>query len=153
MVKSSAEKTAEELEHSRILDVHTWSEHKEVNQFVDQIHEQHFATHLSDIRKKHLKVILLDLYVAWLDDPTLCISVDLNVNRYLAGSRYNALNISKTTIKVIYTLEELGLIFLKKGFLKREEGGKSRVARIWPTEDLIEHFSEARFRHFEIQIH
>ena len=53
MVESSVEKTAEELEHSRPLDVHTWSEHKEVNQFVDQIHEQHFSTRLSNIRKKH----------------------------------------------------------------------------------------------------
>ena len=53
----------EELEHYRELDVHTWSDHSEVNIFIDQIHAEHFSDPLSKIRKKHLKVVLLDLYV------------------------------------------------------------------------------------------
>ena len=62
-------KTAAELDYSIPLDVHTWSDYEEVNQFIDLIHEQHFLDPLSSIAKKHLKVVLLDLYVAWIDDP------------------------------------------------------------------------------------
>ena len=156
----SALKTAEELEHSRLLDVHTWSEHGEVNEFINLIHKEHFSSPLSNrsaalskTGKKHLKKVLLDLYVAWVDDPTLCIAVHLNVNRYRARSRYNKLSISKKTIEVVKTLNDLDLVHLVKGYIRREEGGKSRVSRIWPTEKLIKHFSKARFRIFEIQIH
>ena len=49
---------------SRPLDVHKWSEHKEVNNFINLIYENHFMAKLKII-VKHIKVILLDLYVAW----------------------------------------------------------------------------------------
>ena len=39
------------------LNVHRWSEHKEVNKFVDDIYNTYFKQK-SSIRKKHLKVIL-----------------------------------------------------------------------------------------------
>jgi len=48
--------------NARPLDVHTWSDHPEVNVFVDEIY-----SHLSSIKgnqrinKKLLKVVLLDL--------------------------------------------------------------------------------------------
>ena len=43
--------------YSRPLDVHRWSEHTEVNKFVDDIYNTYFKQKTS-IRKKHLKVIL-----------------------------------------------------------------------------------------------
>ena len=110
-------KTPEELEHSRELDVHTWSDHSEVNTFIDQIHAEHFSDPLSKIRKKHLKVVLLDLYVAWMGDPTLCLGVHLNEKRYRAKTRYNSLHISNTTIPIIKRLTELRLIHFHPGFI------------------------------------
>ena len=52
-----------DYEHSRLLDVHRWSDHPEVNAFVDDIFNTYFKQK-TKIRKKHLKVVLLDLYVA-----------------------------------------------------------------------------------------
>ena len=87
-----------DYEHSRPLDVHRWSEHPEANTFGDDIFNTYFK-HKTNIRKKHLKVVLLDLYVAWRDDPTLTIGVAMSPKAYKAGkSRYNSLNIKRTTI-------------------------------------------------------
>ena len=80
-------KTPEQLNHSRQLDVHVWSDFPEINQFIDQIHDLHFTDSLTRIRKHHLKVVLLDLYVAWLTDPELCITVHMGNSRYVGKSR------------------------------------------------------------------
>ena len=49
---------------SRPFDVHKWSDHPEVNNFVNSIYDKHFKLQKSEILKKHLKVVLLDLYIA-----------------------------------------------------------------------------------------
>ena len=57
-----------DYQHSRILDVHRWSLHPEANLFVDQVYERYLGPvpcESRKIQKKHLKVVLLDLYVAW----------------------------------------------------------------------------------------
>tara|TARA_B100001057_G_scaffold190122_1_gene190890 strand:- start:357 stop:695 length:339 start_codon:yes stop_codon:yes gene_type:complete len=101
--------------HSRPLDVHRWSDYPEVNTFVDDIFNTYFKQK-TNIRKKHLKVVLLDLYVAWKDDPTLTIGVAMSPKAYKAGkSRYNALNIKRTTIDIVNELKELELINFIKG--------------------------------------
>lgn len=146
-------KTPEELEQYRELDVHTWSDHAEVNTFIDHIHAEHFSDPLSKIRKKHLKVVLLDLYVAWMGDPNLCLGVHLNEKRYRAKTRYNSLHISKTTILIIKRLTDLGLIHSHLGFNDRREGGFGRVSRIWPSKTLISHFTNARLSVFDIHYH
>ncbi len=134
-----------DLDHSRQLDVHTWSDHPEVNAFVNEIYDTHFKGGKTSIRKKHLKVLLLDLYVAWCDDPTLKIAMSRNVDDYKAGSRYNALHLSKLTIKIADQLAEAGLIAQVAGFFDRRPAGNSRVSRIWPTDALIQRFKAARF--------
>ena len=77
--------TDADYQHSRILDVHRWSEHQEADLFFDEV----FDTFLNrqepenvGINKKHLKVILLDLYVAWLNDPDLNIAVHMSPAAY-----------------------------------------------------------------------
>ena len=147
----STGKSAEELNNSVTLDVHRWSEYAGVNEFVDQIHAQHFSNPLTNIEKKHLKVVLLDLYVVWIVDPDRCIGIHLNNNRYRAKSRYNSLHISRKTIDVATKLHEVGLIHSKRGFYDR--AGYSKTCRIWPTEELVEHFTKARFSVFDISSH
>lgn len=70
--------------HSKPLDVHTWSDHPKINELVDELWFQVVETALGGKSnnkgksnpKRQLKVLLLDLYVAWLDDPNLCIGVN-----------------------------------------------------------------------------
>jgi hypothetical protein len=57
------------LDHSQIFDVHRSSDHPEVNAFVDRIYAEHFGSGSALIQKKHIKVLLLDLYVRWVTDP------------------------------------------------------------------------------------
>ena len=49
-------------ELSRPFDVHKWSDHSEVNNFVSLIYTQHFNQQISNVLKKHLKVVLIDIY-------------------------------------------------------------------------------------------
>ena len=49
--------------------------------------------------KPLFEVLFLDLYVAWLEDPDMCISFARGENFYKVGSRYNKLSISKEIIR------------------------------------------------------
>ena len=118
--------TDRNYQHSRPLDVHRWSEHEEVTVFIDEVYDNYLNTQSKEnvrIKKKHLKVILLDLYVAWLNDPELNIAVHMTEEAYSNGtvfnkgkSRYNELNIKVSTVKVIHRLRDAGLIGFKRGF-------------------------------------
>ncbi len=144
--------------HSRILDVHRWSDHPESNQFVDEIYDSFLTQQESEnirIKKKHLKVVLLDLYVAWLDDPELCIAVHMAPAAYSNGlvsskgkSRYNELNIKVSTIDIVHRLDRAGLIGLKLGW--RDEHGRSFLTRIWPTDKLVQMFRKAAFGYLDV---
>ena len=149
--------TVRDYEHSRPLDVHRWSDHPEVNAFVDRIYEEHIRQSgtNTNIRKKHLKVVLLDLYVAWSDDPDLNIAVHMSKNAYSDGtvsgkgkSRYNALNIKVSTIDVVHRLHISGLIGLRDGW--QDVTGKGYLTRIWAAEPLTQMFMVAAFGYFDI---
>ena len=102
------------LAYSRRLDVHTWSDHPEVNKFVDPIYDKSFKSRKKNIEKKHLKVVLLDLYVAWVQDPKLKISFSRNHTDYDAGTIYNEQSISRLTIEVVDILIELSYLIYRR---------------------------------------
>lgn len=141
------------LDHSQPLDVHRWSDHPETNVFVDEIYARYFEGGNSGIRKRHLKVVLLDLYVRWAIDPTLKTAVSLNVDSYQARSRYNAIHLSKLTIEIVERLAEVGLIDLVKGFYDRINPENSRDSRIWPRSELTRLFVQARFGIMDVSKH
>ena len=136
--------------NARPLDVHRWSEHPEVNAFID-----HVFTDLKSINgnarisKKVVKVILLDLYVAWCADPGLMLMFSRDNNAYKAGSRYNELHISKKIIGIVDALIANGVIGQKLGFNDRVSGIGFQ-SRLWASEKLIALFEKARFNQFYI---
>jgi hypothetical protein len=111
--------------HSRPLDVHRWSNHPEAKKLRDTLWNQYFSDAFPPIEgkgnraksepKKQFKVLLLDLYVAWLDDPELSIGVGMSKSAYKQNSRYNALFISAKMIDVVNQAYEAGLIDKKTG--------------------------------------
>ena len=142
-------KLPEELEHSRALDVHKWSDYKHVNAFIDVIWDEFFSSiypvnpkagnRPQSSPKKQLKVLLLDLYVAWLSDPTLLVGIGLSKSDYKAKSRYNELHISFELVNIVHLLAlEFGLIDYHYG-----TEGSGKVTRFWPTAYLIDKFIEA----------
>lgn len=55
-----------ELNNSELFDVHTWSEYLEVNKCVDFIYNElinNSFTGKKETSKRHVRVIILDLYV------------------------------------------------------------------------------------------
>ena len=140
----------EELNFARPLDVHTWSDYPEVNIFVDLIFKEMDKVEGNQrVIKKLLKVLLLDLYVAWSTNPNLLLMFSRDNNEYKARSRYNELHISKKMIEIVDALVAAGFINHKIGIHDRETGSSFRT-RIWPTPKLIEQFKLAKFSVFHV---
>jgi hypothetical protein len=149
--------TDKNTEHSRLLDVHRHSNYPEVNEFVDAFWKEHLAPYFKEKPrgpkpkakpKAQFKVLFLDLYVAWLEDPELCISIARGDKNFDADSRYNKLHISKIIKRVSDAMLEQGFIDQKIG----TEGSK-KVTRIWPLDRLIAYFRIAAFSEFHIDVH
>ena len=77
-----------EFKNSGPLDIHTWSDYPEVNEFVDTIYDflGSVQGHMNG-NKKLLEVLLLDLCVACSADPDLKIMFSRDNNSYKAKSR------------------------------------------------------------------
>lgn len=146
------EAKARELDNSRLLDVHRWSDHPEVDRLVAEIYDAFFRERKADIARKHLKVLLLDLYISWFDDPERYTAIHRNPNAYFAGSRYNELHISRKTIDVVDTLVAEGFLDQHKGFRDRETG-IGRLTRVRPAAPLAECFKVAAFSTFDVANH
>ena len=107
--------------NSRPLDVHKWSNHPEANKFVDVVFECYFPQQFKSNRstrksfRKDLKVLLLDLYVSWNEDPKQTIGVGMSNSFYKKGSRYNALHVSYKLISIVNELSKTCLIGFKPG--------------------------------------
>ena len=146
------------LDHSSPLDVHRWSDYPEVDVWVDKFWQEHLADYFEHIGgagrkpkqtpRNMFKVLFLDLYILWLEDPTMCLGVSRTKSQYSAISRYNALHISIKLVEVIDAL-------LEQGFIGQHLGteGAGKVTRIWPSEILIEYFKDAAFSEFMIGTH
>lgn len=131
--------------HSKPLDVHRWSDHPEINKLVDDLWVNVVEPALGGKSnnkgksdpKRQLKVLLLDLYVAWLDDPNLCIGVNRNSNAYKVDTRYNALHISRKIVSLIDVLVEANYLDYVHGSHDRVNNGRfSRTSRIRPSLQL-----------------
>lgn len=93
--------------------------------------------------KRQLKVLLLDLYVAWLDDPTLSVGINFNNNAYTVNSRYNALRISRKIGDVSKLLIQSGYLdFARWSNPRQNQNLPSRTSRIRPSLQLQDKFTE-----------
>ena len=139
--------------NARPLDVHRWSEYPEVNDLVGHVFtDLQSINGNSRISKKLVKVILLDLYVAWCADPVLMLMFSRDNNAYKARSRYNELHISKKIISIVDSLIANGVIGQQLGFNDRVSGIGFQ-SRLWASNKLINLFEKARFNQFYISHH
>ncbi|MBY6059761.1 hypothetical protein, partial [Leisingera daeponensis] len=100
--------------------------------------------------RHQLRVLILDLYVAWLEDPELCIGVSMSSNYWDTSSRYNAIHISKKIIPIIHALDDAGLIDLAKGSYSGAYARGNRTTRIRASEVLQGWFAEAAFQRDDV---
>ena len=143
--------------HSRPIDVHRWSDHPEVAQLVDRIWDEHLPSDRTSGPKpktafRHqLRVLILDLYVAWLSDPQLCIGVSMSSNYWDINSRYNAIHISRRIIPIIRGLVDVGLLDIAKGSYSGPYARGNRTTRIRASEALQAMFAEAAFTREDVR--
>ena len=134
--------------NSRPFDVHTWSDHPEVNDLLEDVFNllpddfESKSNRKGTPTKRVLKVVLLDLFVLWKEDPAKWIGISLSHTAY-KSSRYNALHLSKKTIPVVHALHDLGLLdWLNHSHSKTNPRG-NRTTRIRASDKLQEMFAQA----------
>jgi hypothetical protein len=141
--------------NSRPFDVHRWSNYPEVESVVIPLW-QRFSAEQSDkssgrrgrptnrIKRDNMKVLLLDLYVCWCEDPYQYIGISSNQNHWSRG-RYKALHLSKTILDVLKWLVSNGYIDKRKHYYNKDGGKPSRMARYRASELLQSIFKKALF--------
>ena len=149
--------------HSRIFNIHAWSDHKAFKKLEAEIFtslsykEQNILLSKSNNNgksdpNKHLRTILADLYVAWETDHSLCTIVS-HKNGYQANSRHNALSIPKRIIKIFDVLYEKAYLDRVKGGYHLENPKLSRSTRYRPTALLQSLFGKIDVKAYDINLH
>ena len=162
---------AMDRDHSRIFNVHAWSEHKAVKELVAKI----FASLSMDEQEKllsksnnkgksdplkQLRTVMADLYVGWKTDPTLCTAVSHNNNDYKPNSRYNALHIPKRITEIFDILYDNTYLDYDNTYLDRIKGAYnhenpalSRRTRYRPAALLQSLFEKIGIETYDINLH
>ncbi len=132
---------AKELANSRPLCVHRWSDYPEADRAVELVVERIRAQgHVKRVQQQHkvvLKVVILDLYAAWVHDPSRYLGYSRDAGYYKAASQYNSLGIGYCRlIYVIDALQDLKYITSAPG-CKNRTTGYGRRTRMRATKKLI----------------
>jgi hypothetical protein len=133
----------DKLEYSRTFDVHKWSEHKEVKECIDSLCKElmklsAFKTSKENLIKKHLKVLIVDLWCVWNQDPKLYLGISRRLEDYKSDKRYGKLKLGyKPMIKVLDGLAKKKYIEQHIGWLDRNRG-IGRNTKIIATKKLIQ---------------
>ena len=132
----------DERAYSRPIDVHRISEYPEVQRIISFLLNELQESSLlgKSPRKKilkHLKAVVLDLYIGYSSDPFLYIGYSRAKSQYSRESRLGQLFFGyRPMMRVIDGLETLGYLESHKGFQDLSTG-RSRQSRMRATSKLI----------------
>jgi hypothetical protein len=132
------EKPVNPFDYYTKINLNLWTDDQNFIALVEHIQEQSPKVGNPVIRKKHLMVVLANLYYTWLDDPEKYVGYYRFFHKYKARSQYNILKISTLLIKIVDDLIELNYLDHKKGFYDRSN--QSRTARMRTSDALIKLF-------------
>ena len=140
MVNLRKKKKAERLDNYSHFDVHKWSDYPQVKTVTDKLYnilqKKKLVGGNTSIEKKHLRVLLLDLFANWTEDSKKYTAIYKGSNHY-KQSIYNALHISRKVVKLVNILK-------KEGYLREVVGyqdqipERSRKTRIRANKKLID---------------
>ena len=116
---------------------------KKIESIKDEDIENIGLKNISQIKKKHLKFLITDLFSSWKESPSQFLSVSMSKRGYRANSRYNPNRISSITIEAINILKEKKLIEFHPGFfdLNRKVSRQSRIKAKGQLVDMFEHYN------------
>jgi hypothetical protein len=147
--------------HSEVLDVHTWSDHPEIKTLTDRLYVESGIDTLDQAgnrkpkrtAKDCLRILLLDLYVKWLKDPSVSIGFSKTKSSYKVGSRYNGLFIPDKIIEVEGLLVADGYLEELPAFYDKTGQGRSYSTRIRHTQKLRQIFGKLTIDLHDIDTH
>ena len=147
--------------NSEPLDVHTWSDHPEIKALCGHLYDEAGLSVLESkgnrkpkrTVKESLRVLILDLYVKWLKDPSISIGFSKGNGAYPVGSRYNALFISRKIVDVEELLVEAGYIEELKPFHNDDPRSRNYTTRIRHSKALRDHFAKLTLDLHDIDTH
>lgn len=132
------------------LDVHKWTDHPEIKALSDRLYYECGINTFDEASgnrkpkrkaKDMLRILLLDLYVNWLKDPNLAISISKRKEDYkVKDNRYNQLHISHRIIDVNRSLVEHFYIEELPYYHDHTGKGESYQTRIRHTSKLRDEF-------------
>tara|TARA_A100001234_G_scaffold220367_1_gene233143 strand:+ start:1279 stop:2760 length:1482 start_codon:yes stop_codon:yes gene_type:complete len=131
--------------YTRPLDIHLTTNHFQIKDLVDVLYDKYLNGRKKEITKKHLKLLLLDLYIAWCTDPNLEIGVYMSPKSYETIKRYNQFYITKTMTDLITELRNNNLIDLQKGL-----DSNQRVLYVRTDTSLENYFKKIKLSIFDI---
>ena len=103
--------------------------------------------------KESLRVLILDLYVKWLKDPSVSIGFNKSKSSYKVGSRYNGLHIPEKVIEVEALLVDAGYVAELGHFHSNDRQLRNYTTRIRHTEALRDLFAELTIDLHDIDSH
>jgi hypothetical protein len=147
--------------NSEPLDVHTWSEHPEIKTLCDDLYDLAgmFALEPQGNRKakrtvkESLRVLILDIYVKWLKDPSISIGFSKGREAYTVGSRYNGLFIPRKVVDVEELLVEAGYIEELKPFHNQDPRTRNYTTRIRHTKAMRDLFDKLTIDLHDVDTH
>ena len=149
--------------YSRPFDVHVWSEHSQVNAVVNTVFRMLPRDTVEDLSSKSnrkgtplkhlLKVLLIDLFVTWKEDPDLCLGLSMANGAYRPTSRYNELHISKKIRSLAHALNDLELLDWANHSHNSDNSTGNRTTRIRASENLQELFQTHCLEEDFIRLH
>ena len=140
MVSLRNKKKAEQLDNYSHFDMHKWSDYPQVKTATDKLYDLLKKKKLvggnTKIEKKHLRVLLLDLYANWTVDPKKYSAIYKGTN-YYKQNIYNALHISRKTVKLVDILQNEGYLREVVGY-QDQIPERSKKTRIRANKKLID---------------
>jgi hypothetical protein len=146
----SKRELAEKYDNWTMIDLQLCSDSPEIERIVDIIFDDLLT--LSDfkkgnprIRKKHINIVVLNLYKQLLGDHTAYVGYHRSSNRYSEiAPRHNKYKIKRTLITIVDAMVQKGYIENKKGHYGRTGDWSSHIARMRGTKRLYKLFVDCK---------
>lgn len=146
-------------EYSRPFDVHKWSDFPQVKKLAGKLYNDIVDSgfykpgdHSANRRlKRTIRIVLIDLYAAWQEDPDLYIGYSRTNSHYSKQTRYDNIHIKK--VAMLMTVDYLH----KHHYIEHTIGSKhpdakeGRVSRMRASDELIKLFSNYKIRKHHVQ--
>ena len=132
---------------SRLFNRHAWSD----DPAFDELAEAVFVSLSSDSKEKLigksnnkgsvspqtiLKVVLVDQYLSYKQNPKLCTAFSRKTNSWIKSSQYNGLEIPRKIIDVVDALIEAEYLSNEDGYFYKKGDPSNKTSRIQHTEKL-----------------